>query len=327
MAVAIPLVLAVLAIKYALKHDLQTDAVTAQRMQKREEYLHQQMTRLLREVEEIEQKGKLLSVLTWWPFWIFAAVPVLFALFFTLSRETKHAFDTYSEQDSSSRKDDENEEEDLNSSYSDVKSLAASTPSSMEGLPGMCKVLKEVVGDILRVCQLLSKNDFMPQIQPAFGMDSTYEDWRVHDNSITYRLLVLLQPPPGHSFSLELDSTGQLPERPSSIHVVLECMCSREQQLGDSFCFLHKLDDKVPADQRSYFLRTLCTCFCLDLEKTAHWVQQLVGSAWQFLPHSHHCQLTVLPSSQSCRFQLTSTSWMNTYTEMVFAVQQDSSGS
>ncbi|NWQ84233.1 IPIL1 protein, partial [Columbina picui] len=146
--------------------------------------------------------------------------------------------------------------------------------------------------------------------------------WGVKQNSIAYCLPVFLQPPPGHSFSLELDTTGQLPPRHSSIHVALDCMCSSEQLLGDSLCFLHHPDDNLPRDKSSYLLRTLCTSSCLDVEKLACWVQQLLKSAWLFLPQSHHCQLTVLPSSQSCRFKLTGTSQMSICTEMVFAVQQ-----
>ncbi|NWH55668.1 IPIL1 protein, partial [Fregata magnificens] len=127
--------------------------------------------------------------------------------------------------------------------------------------------------------------------------------WSVCENSIAYRLLVFLRPPPGHSFSLELDTMAQLPARHSSVHVVLECVCSREQLLGDVLCLLHHPDDNLPRDQSSYLLRTLCTRSYLDVEKIACWVQLLVRSAWLLLPQSLHSQLTVLPSSQSCRFQ------------------------
>ncbi|OPJ70899.1 hypothetical protein AV530_017237 [Patagioenas fasciata monilis] len=172
---------------------------------------------------------------------------------------------------------------------------------------------------------MLSKKTSMPQMHPAIEMDGVYESWGTHENSISYCLLVFLRPPPGHSFSMELDTMGQLPPRHSSIRVALDCVCSSEQLLEDSLCFLHHPDDNLPRDQSSYLLHTLCTSSCLDVEKLACWVQELVKTAWLFLPQSHHCQLTVLPSHQSCMFQLTSTSQMSIYTEMTFAVQQGSS--
>ncbi|NWI22365.1 IPIL1 protein, partial [Sula dactylatra] len=145
--------------------------------------------------------------------------------------------------------------------------------------------------------------------------------WSVWKNSIVYQLLVFLQPPPGHSFSLDLDTMGKLPAKHSNVRVVLKCMCLREHLLGNILCFLHHPDNKLSRNPRSYLLCTLCTQSCLDVEKITCWVQLLVRSAWLLLPQSHHYQLTVLPSSQSCRFRLTSTSKMNIFVEMNFAVQ------
>ncbi|NXA21943.1 IPIL1 protein, partial [Ibidorhyncha struthersii] len=142
------------------------------------------------------------------------------------------------------------------------------------------------------------------------------------ENSISYCLLVLLRPPPGHSFSTELRTMGQLPARSSSIHVVLECMCSRGQLLGEKSGFLHHTNNKLLRDQSSFPLRALCTHSYLDMEKVACWIQFLLRSAWLLLPESRHCQLTVLPSSSSCRFQLTSPSKMNMCIELIFAVEE-----
>ncbi|NXT02468.1 IPIL1 protein, partial [Jacana jacana] len=144
--------------------------------------------------------------------------------------------------------------------------------------------------------------------------------WNIQEKSIYYRLLVFLQPPPGHSFRLELDTTQELPGRPSNIHVVLECVCWKKQRLGSSMCFLHHQEHNLPGDRHSFMLQNLCTGSCLDMEKVACWVQLLVTSAWQFLPESQDCQLTVLPSTLSCKFQLASIAEITIFTEMVFAV-------
>jgi len=221
----------------------------------------------------------------------------------------------------------EQEEEDIRGAQSVVGSWqAVSTPLPTQGLLDPCKVLQELVDDLLDVCRVLCKKTWMPQMHPAFGTDGTSKAWSVGENSISYCLLVFLRPPPGHSFSLELDTTGQRPARHSRIRVLLECVCWRESLPGGAFCFVHHHDDKLQRDQSSsYLLRTLCTDSYLDMQKVACWVQLLVRSAWSLLPHSYRCQLSVLPSSQSCRFQLSSTSMMNILTEMIFAVQQGSS--
>ncbi|NXR62878.1 IPIL1 protein, partial [Rhadina sibilatrix] len=140
------------------------------------------------------------------------------------------------------------------------------------------------------------------------------------EKSNTYRLLVILRPPPGHSFRL------QCTERPPAgrIRVTLECQCSGEQLLGQT-CFLHTSGGQLPTDQDWYLLHTLCTGSCLDAEKVTRWVQMLVASAWLRLPHSSHCQLTALPSCwsyESCRFQLRSTSGLHCSIEMILAVQE-----
>ncbi|NXB18913.1 IPIL1 protein, partial [Rhagologus leucostigma] len=141
--------------------------------------------------------------------------------------------------------------------------------------------------------------------------------WSVQENSTAYRPLVILRPPPGHSFSV--DSTKRPPA--GRVRVALECLCSGERLLGQ-MCFLHASGGQLPRDQDWYLLDTLCTGSYLDAEKVARWVQTLVASAWLLLPHSLHCQLTALPPGKSCSFQLTGTSGTQIRLEMALAVQQ-----
>ncbi|NWW52513.1 IPIL1 protein, partial [Pedionomus torquatus] len=145
--------------------------------------------------------------------------------------------------------------------------------------------------------------------------------WSIKEKSIAYNLLVFLQPPAGHSFSIERDTTQQLSGRPSNIRVLLECTCRKKQLLGGGVCLLH--DSKAPRGQHSFLLQNLCTSSCLDMEKVTLWVRLLVKSAWQFLPESHHCQLMVLPSSLTCKFQLTGITEVDFFTEMFFVVDKD----
>ncbi|XP_064497358.1 inositol 1,4,5-trisphosphate receptor-interacting protein-like 1 [Pseudopipra pipra] len=402
MSPTLVLILALLATHAGLKLDYQMDADMVKQMLERENYLHQQMTRLLQEIEEgstdMVEDPLLSAPQQHWLLWSPAAAAlVLLTGGCWLARRRKRASASCREQESSSSKDkgdkkessrskevnkkvsshsekktkeqessickekgdeqnsrsnkkvkeqvssrykgkgDEwqssstkdnaNEQEKLKGPRSSVSSLAVPVPSPMDAfkqnLSSTSKQLKELVDDLLGICRMFSKRNFMPELHPATGT-STSEAWSIHENSINYRLLVILRPPCGHSFSL--GPKEQLPGSCSCIRVVLECMCSRDQLLGKMWCFLHRSGDQLLSDQDSYLLDTLCTGNYLDVEKVACWVQMLVTSAWLLLPQSRHCQLTVLPSYRSCRFQLTGTPGRQITTEMVFAVQQGSSG-
>ncbi|NXI93617.1 IPIL1 protein, partial [Psophia crepitans] len=69
------------------------------------------------------------------------------------------------------------------------------------------KLVEELADDLLCACQRLSRNTFKPHLQPAIGVGCAYEhgvgQW---EDNVLYRLLVPLQPPPGHAFCLELDT-------------------------------------------------------------------------------------------------------------------------
>ncbi|NWT91037.1 IPIL1 protein, partial [Lanius ludovicianus] len=132
---------------------------------------------------------------------------------------------------------------------------------------------------------------------------------------------VFLQPPSRHSFKLELYSGTRLPERCSNIRVMLECTCLRK--VGDIPCFVHPSKNNETA-QHSPLLKTLCIGSYLDVEEIACWVQSLVQTAWEHLPQWQHWQLTVLPSSRSCRVLLTGPSDRQLCAELVFAVEQGS---
>ncbi|NXV86043.1 IPIL1 protein, partial [Calonectris borealis] len=66
------------------------------------------------------------------------------------------------------------------------------------------KLVKDLVDELLSACQSFSVSTFKPRLQPAIGMGCIYEGWSARHNNVLYRLLVPLQPPPGHAFCLEL---------------------------------------------------------------------------------------------------------------------------
>ncbi|KAF1470144.1 Inositol 1,4,5-trisphosphate receptor-interacting protein-like 1, partial [Pygoscelis antarcticus] len=150
--------------------------------------------------------------------------------------------------------------------------------------------------------------------------------WSLREDDAVYYLLVPLKPRHGHTFHLELGTTGEMPARNSCVHVVLECTCTREWLVEDMLCFVHHPKEKLRKNQCPRHPGTLCTGHYLDLEKTTHWFQVLVKAAWVVLTRSRHCRLIVLPSRRSCKLQLMNASDSSTHlTEMIFGVQQDDS--
>ncbi|KFV39670.1 Inositol 1,4,5-trisphosphate receptor-interacting protein-like 1, partial [Tyto alba] len=188
-------------------------------------------------------------------------------------------------------------------------------------------VVEEVVANILRVYQEHFSNSFFPVLQPAIGVGSAFEGWSApEDADGIYRVLVPLQPPRGHAFHPELDIAGQNLERNFCICVELDCTCPMEQLVGQNMlCFLHHPEEQLRRNQDPSLLSTLCTGSYLDVQKTAHWFQNFVRSAWVQVPQSHQYNMSVLPSSCSCRMKLTDATRRTILAEVMFGVQQGDS--
>ncbi|CAN8219783.1 unnamed protein product [Coccothraustes coccothraustes] len=334
MSPTLAFILALLATHAGLKMERQVDKHDVKWMLEHEEYLHQEMTRLLQEIEG--SSGTMEALLgsaleKQWLLWVSAAALVLvLAMACWLVGRGKRGSASRRRQETSSSKEKVSEHEKVKGADWGGSTLALPSPSPLgtsrirlewaQGLPST-KVLQELVEELLGVCRVLSRRSFMPELHPAVGTDTSPAASGFQKNSSTYRTLVILRPPPGHSFSLE--SRKRPPAR--RIRVALECLCSGERLLGHT-CFLHASGGQQPTDQEWYLMDTLCTGSYLDMEKVTHWVQMLVLSAWLLLPQSRHCQLTALPCGRSCSFRLSGASGLHCGIEMALAVQQGSSG-
>ncbi|XP_005045684.1 PREDICTED: inositol 1,4,5-trisphosphate receptor-interacting protein-like 1 [Ficedula albicollis] len=325
MAAATTLLVLVLALLLKQTQDLRADAVTVQRMWQRENFLYHGVKKLLQDIRWIRspQEAPLLSVSQLCLFWAAAAVMVLEICW--LAWQMKSTLCTCHEQDSSGSEEEEDEEkeEKLREQRPRVRLFSVPTLLPVQGLSDMCRDVKKMTLAVLRVCRALSKNTFMPELHPAAGRNGVHESWSIFEDRIVYQLLVLLQPPSGHSFRLEQFCGTQLPERSSNVRVVLECTCPRPT--GDAPCFVHPAENQEAA-QPSALLQTLCTGSYLDVEETACWAQNSVQTAWEPLPQRQHWQLTVLPSSRSCRLLLSGPSELQLCAVLVFAVEQGSPG-
>ncbi|XP_040977965.1 inositol 1,4,5-trisphosphate receptor-interacting protein-like 1 [Aquila chrysaetos chrysaetos] len=331
------------------------DEATRERMQQREEYLSWEMTRLLQELEQgtqqlaqrtQEQSGfawgaLLFAALRQWQFWAVAGALLLLFGLCCWVRKRSHEVDSSSDEESSSsnseqddqeeqEQEEEQEEEDSEEEDSDYESklrriLAKRIQWPVQNLAYRSRVVEDLAGNLLRVSQELLTNSFFPVLQPAIKVGSTFEGWSPHEDDAVYCLLIPLKPPRGHAFHLELGNRGETPARNFCVHVELVCTCRREQLAGEMLCFLHHPEEELRRDQGPSLLRTLCTDSYLDVQKTAHWFQNFVRSAWAVVPLSRRYNMTVLPSSHSCKLQLTNASRRTLFIEMVFGVQQGNS--
>ncbi|XP_063189225.1 inositol 1,4,5-trisphosphate receptor-interacting protein-like 1 [Chroicocephalus ridibundus] len=242
----------------------------------------------------------------------------------------------------SQRPDSSDEEKSSSSSSTELEEEGSGEDSDDEGHPLMTRifakriwcsvesmaygrqVVEELVGDVLVVLQERLSNSFFPVLQPAIGVGSTFAGWSPAGHDAVYRLLVPLKPPHGHAFHLELGTAGQMPAK-NCVRVELECTCTRDQCVEDMLCFLHHPEEALQRNLDSTLLSTFCTGFYLDAQKIARWFQNLVISAWGEMTQSRHYSMEMLPSSRSCKLQLTNASGRSLLVEMVFGVQQGNS--
>uniref|UniRef100_A0A8C3K0L9 Mab-21-like HhH/H2TH-like domain-containing protein n=1 Tax=Calidris pygmaea TaxID=425635 RepID=A0A8C3K0L9_9CHAR len=183
------------------------------------------------------------------------------------------------------------------------------------------EAVEKLVGDLLSVLQERLSKSFFPVLQPAIGVGSAFEGWSPRGHDAVYTLLVPLKPPRGHAFQLELGTAGDAPAK-HRVRVELECTCTKDTRVGDMLCFVHQPHEALQRSQDSSLLNELCTGRYLDAQKTARWIQGLVSSAWEEVPHSRRYGLRLLPSRRSCKLELTSASGRSLCVEMLVGVQR-----
>ncbi|XP_068046405.1 uncharacterized protein [Anomalospiza imberbis] len=187
-----------------------------------------------------------------------------------------------------------------------------------------CSVIAELMENFTCVFVDSVSNSFYPVPQEAIGVGSAFEGWSPREWDGVYQVLVPLNPPPGHTFHLELNSAGQMAARTFSVRVELACTCERERLGEKLLCFLHHSQEELWREQKRSLLETLCTGSYLDVEKTSHWFYQLVRCSWLHVPQSYSWHLVFQPCSRSCQFQL-SKGKRSLTVEMLFGVRQGDS--
>ncbi|KAK2527461.1 hypothetical protein Q9966_010241 [Columba livia] len=166
------------------------------------------------------------------------------------------------------------------------------------------------------------EEDF-PVLEKAIGVGSGFEGWSPREEDITFRLLLPLKPPRGHTFHLEPGPVW--PMRNFRVRVELVCTCETEQPAGETRCFLHDPEQEQGRNASFSTLDDLCTDSYLDVQKTARYFQMFVRRSWRALPLSAIRRLTMLPSDRSCKFCVTNRRGKRLSIELMFGVQEGAS--
>ncbi|NWR78876.1 IPIL1 protein, partial [Centropus unirufus] len=175
-----------------------------------------------------------------------------------------------------------------------------------------------------KITHLLSQS-VVPVLQRPIGVGSAFEGWSPFEEDSAFCFLMPLKAPHGHTFHVEPGTAEETPARNFCIRVGLLCTCTAEQQLEKTVCFVHHSEEELRGNMVPGLLQSLCTGSYLDVEKTACWFHQKVKEVWKALPQSSQRTLTVLPSSRSCRYQVTRDRQRSLTIEVIFGVRRGDS--
>ncbi|XP_027562193.1 inositol 1,4,5-trisphosphate receptor-interacting protein-like 1 [Neopelma chrysocephalum] len=312
------------------------DEATRARMELRAKLLDREMTRLLQELEQnsLERSARAWRALLWAAlqqehFWALAVVLGLLLWLWFVCRRGSHqpgnnGEEEEEEEDGEDNEDvcEEEEEEEEAAPFETAlrRALAHPVKWPVQDLKRGCEDTTVLMGHFTFVFGHLFSDGSYPVPQQAIGVGSAFEGWTPWEEDVVYCVLVPLTPPPGHTFHLEMDTSGRIPGRNFFIRVEPVCTCPREQQDENVLCSLHHPEEEQRRNEEPNFLNTLCTGSYLDVEKTARWFYQLVRAAWPALPQSHSWRLVLLPSSRCCKFKVTRGGESLTV-ELLFGVQ------
>ncbi|XP_053126232.1 inositol 1,4,5-trisphosphate receptor-interacting protein-like 1 isoform X2 [Hemicordylus capensis] len=194
-------------------------------------------------------------------------------------------------------------------------------------LASMCDFVEAFVNDLLEACRnALPHQNTLPLLENCIGVDSAFEGWHTRKGPKAFGVLVPVLAPKGHSFHVETDDSDSSPSKHGHIVVEMECMCKREKLLGDVVCFLHHPEYEPSKDRQGAFLmHVLCSSSHLDVEKTIHWFQALVGKAWGSISPKYNLELVPQPSNTACRLKLVFKSGRSIFVDIILGVQQGDS--
>ncbi|XP_053257496.1 inositol 1,4,5-trisphosphate receptor-interacting protein-like 1 [Podarcis raffonei] len=323
-----------------------TDSATLDRLQEHEKLMKTEMGRLQ---TEFDQKGwswdpkqsredwvttDLAAEDGTWDGWHYVGLVIL--ILFGCCRHTiekEPSYDSSTDCSSTTTNEEDYDDTDMEPEYDESKQKMLETfydqhvDLETSDLTSMCDFVETFVNDLLEACRgALPYQNTLPVLENCIGVDSAFEGWHTQKPSKAFRVLVPVLPPKGHSFHIETSESEGAPSTHGHILVETECVCKRERLLGDVVCFLHHPEQELSSDKQGIFLiHVLCTSFHLDVEKTIHWFQGLVGKAWPSIQPKYNLDLVPQPSNKTCRLKLAFRSGRSISVDIILGVQQGDS--
>ncbi|XP_072193461.1 uncharacterized protein [Excalfactoria chinensis] len=303
------------------------DAEMLECMRQREVFLQEQMTKILEEIERSRTDVQLWHFFARqpWEIWVLAVLLLFLLIDFIQCIDTQEEKGIQRETEMQRKSDGEMWEPVYHEGSNDVTYVSRFYYEfsiwPLKTRRHMCKMVEDLVDELLTICQILPQSYHMPQLQPAVGVGVGLEHTSPEGNHIVYRMLVPLKAPPGHVFHLEHGPKARVGVRNSCLRVELKCTCIRELVMRDMLCFVHHPEDKLRKEQMPSLLQTLCRDSYLDMEKTAAWFQKLVTKAWLEMPLLPTVQVKLLPSNRFCKLKLTTASSRVIWIELMLGIQ------
>ncbi|CAK6435379.1 unnamed protein product [Pipistrellus nathusii] len=201
--------------------------------------------------------------------------------------------------------------------------------NAIRDLPSTCEFVESFVDDLIEACralnrQVVSPQEARPQLEDCLGIGAAFEKWGTLHETQKFDILVPIVPPQGSTFVLEMRDPS-LGRRCGSVLVESECVCKREKLLGDVLCLVHHHKDHSPLMGKcnNSIKATLCTGSHLDVCKTVQWFRNMVSKAWALVAHKYDFQLSLPPSTTSCKLRLDYRSGRFLSIRLVLGVQRE----
>ena len=217
------------------------DEETLNRMQQREEYLQEQMTKLLLEIEEMEmarsRMGLQALLFALLPYWKTVSVLCLFVFLFWFMWKIHKKFrgvEDDSDVESSSSEEQQQEQQELEQQEQQMQVVEVEAKDEFVFAEEFWPIhthqedgeqILSLLHHLIDICQHIVADTFYPVPAHTTGVGSVYEGWCPLVNEPVFCVVVSLLAPRGHTFHPDLGAPEELPARNSRVREIGRASC------------------------------------------------------------------------------------------------------